>query len=65
MNLSTIIYKKTMNFLYEKKEIPTKYHLSSNRIPWCLKRNSINNAPLNGNEPSIYHLSNNLKQIAE
>lgn len=31
---------------------------------WCFKRNSIDDAPLNGNEPSIYHLSQNLKQIS-
>lgn len=49
----------------KKGDTSDKYPLSSNRLAWCLKRNSINNAPLNGNEPSICHLSHNLKQIAE
>ena len=32
---------------------------------WCRKRNSIDDATLKGNEPSIHHLSQNLKQIAD
>lgn len=33
-------------------------------VIWCLKRNSIDDAPLKGDEPSIHHLSQNLKQIS-
>ena len=34
-------------------------------VIWCLKINSIDDAPLKGDEPSIHHLSNNLKQMAD
>lgn len=34
-------------------------------VIWCLKSNSIDDASLKGDEPSIHHLSHNLKQMAD